>query len=160
VAGLHGTAATRRDTNDQALRRMLGIDQRAALRARAVLPALLAAAWLALALTLLVATGVLHGWLWPLLGLVAGPGVAAAALRMARTAPINPADQGPNLPIGPTPPWLISRLLSVVVGLIGGYPMLRAVHAGQLHSGTFVEQIVLSAVVLGGYLFIASNLSP
>ena len=160
VAGLHGTAATRRDTNDQTLRRMLGIDQRSALRARAVLPTLLAAAWLTLALTLLVATGVLHGWLWPLLGLVAGPGIAAAALRMARTAPINPAEQGPNLPIGATPPWLISRLLSIVVGLIGGYPMLRAVRADQLYSGTFVAQIVLSAVVLGGYLFIAGNTSP
>jgi hypothetical protein len=90
-------------------------------------PALLAAAWLALALTLLVATGVLDGWLWPLLGLLAGPGAAAASLRMARTAPINPADQGPNLPIGATPPWLISRLLSVAVGLVGAYPMLRAV---------------------------------
>jgi hypothetical protein len=160
VAALHGTATTRRDTNDQALRRMLGIDQRSALRARAVLPALLAAAWLALALTLLVATGVLHGWRWPLLGLVAGPGVAAAALRMARTAPINPADQGPNLPIGPTPPWLISRMLSVVVGLIGASPLLLAVHAGQLQSGRFIAQIVLSAIVLGGYLFIASNMSP
>jgi hypothetical protein len=160
VAGLHGTATTRRDTNDQALRRMLGIDQGSALVARAALPALLAAAWLTLALTLLVATGVLHGWLWPLLGLVAGPGAAAAALRMARTAPINPADQGPNLAIGATPPWLISRLLSVVVGLIGAYPLLRAVQADQLHSGTFIAQIVLSALVLGGYLFIASNLSP
>jgi hypothetical protein len=160
VAALHGTATTRRDTNDQTLRRMLGIDQRSALRARAVLPALLAAAWLALALTLLVATGVLHGWLWPLLGLVAGPGVAAAALRMARTAPINPADQGPNLAIGTTPPWLISRLLSVVVGLIGAYPLLLAVHAGQLHSSRFIAQIVLSGIVLGGYIFIASNMSP
>jgi hypothetical protein len=160
VAALHGTATTRRDTNDQALRRMLGVDQRSALRARAVLPSLLAAAWLALALTLLVATGVLHGWLWPLLGLAAGPGVAAAALRIARTAPINPADQGPNLPIGSAPPWLISRLLSVVVGLIGAYPMLLAVHADQLHSGRFIAQIVLSAIVLGGYLFIAGNLSP
>jgi hypothetical protein len=160
VAGLHGTAATRRDTNDQALRRMLGIDQRSALMARAVLPALLAAAWLVLALTLLVATGVLHGWLWPLLGLFAGPGVAAAAVRMARTAPINPAEQGPNLPIGPTPPWLISRMLSVVVGLIAAYPMLRAVRADQLQSGTFVAQIAASAIVLGGYLFIAGNLSP
>ena len=160
VAGLHGTATSRRDTNDQTLRRMLGVDQRSALRARAVLPALLSAAWLALALTLLVATGVLHGWLWPLLGLVAGPGVSAAALRMARTAPINPAEQGPNLAIGTTPPWMISRLLSVVVGLIGAYPMLLAVHAGQLHSGRFIAQIAASAIVLGGYLFIASNLSP
>ena len=159
VAGLHGTAATRRDTNDQALRRMLGVDQRSALRARAVLPALLSAAWLALALTLLVATGVLHGWRWPLLGLVAGPGVAAAALRMARTAPINPVDQGPNLAIGTTPPWMISRVLSVVVGLIGAYPMLLAVHAGRLHGGNFTAQILLSAIVLGGYLFIAGSLS-
>jgi Family of unknown function (DUF6297) len=159
VAGLHGTATTRRDTNDQTLRRMLGVDARAALLARAALPALLAAAWLTLALTLLVATGVLHGWLWPVLGLVAGPGVAAAALRMARTAPINPADQGPNLAIGSTPPWLISRMLSVVVGLIGGYPMLRAVQADSLHGGTLIAQLALSVIVLGGYLFVAGNMS-
>jgi hypothetical protein len=112
-----------------------------------------------LALTLLVATGVLHGWLWPLLGLVAGPGVASASLRMARTAPINPADEGPNLPMGNTPPWMISRLLSVVVGLIGAFPMLRAVHADHLSGGTIIAQIVLSALVLGGYLYIASNIS-
>ena len=160
AASLHGTATIRRDTNDQTLRRMLGVDPGAALMARAVLPALLAAAWLTLALTLLVATGVLPGWLWPLLGPVAGPGVAAAALRMARTAPINPADQGPNLPIGPTPPWLISRMLSVIVGLIGAYPTLRAVRAGHVDGATFTAQLVLSALVLGGYLFIASNLSP
>jgi hypothetical protein len=160
VAGLHGTATTRRDTNDQALRRMLGVDAGSALLARAALPALLGAAWLALALTLLVATGVLHGWLWPVLGLVGGPGVAAAALRMARTAPINPAEQGPNLPTGTAPPWLISRLLSVVVGLIGAFPLLQAVHAGHLSSGTVTAQILLSAIVLGGYLYIASSLSP
>jgi hypothetical protein len=160
VSGLHGTAATRRDTNDQTLRRMLGVDPAAALLARAALPALLAAAWLTLALTLLAATGVLSGWLWPLLGLAAGPGVAAAALRMARTAPINPADQGPNLAIGATPPWLISRVLSVLVGLIGAFPALRAVQAGHLHAGTFTAQLLLSAIVLGGYLFIASSLSP
>jgi hypothetical protein len=160
VSGLHGTAATRRDTNDQTLRRMLGVDPAVALLARAALPALLAAAWLTLALTLLAATGVLSGWLWPLLGLAAGPGVAAAALRMARTAPINPADQGPNLAIGATPPWLISRVLSVLVGLIGAFPALRAVQAGHLHAGTFTAQLLLSAIVLGGYLFIASSLSP
>jgi hypothetical protein len=158
VAGLHGTAATRRDTNDQALRRMLGVDARAALLARAALPALLAAAWLTLALTLLVATGVLHGWLWPALGLFAGPGAAAAALRMARTAPINPADQGPNLAIGTAPPWLISRMLSVVVGLIGAYPLLRAVRAGDVQGGGLIAQLVVSAVVIGGYLFIAGNM--
>jgi hypothetical protein len=158
VAGLHGIATTRRDTNDQTLRRMLGVDARAALVARAALPALLAAVWLTLALTILAATGVLPGWLWPALGLFAGPGVAAAALRMARTAPINPADQGPNLPVGQAPPWLISRMLSVVVGLIGAFPLLRAVHSGHVHPSGLIAQLVVSAVVLGGYLFIAGNM--
>jgi hypothetical protein len=100
---------------------------------------------------------VLPGWLWPALGLFAGPGVAAAALRMARTAPINPADQGPNLPVGQAPPWLISRMLSVVVGLIGAFPLLRAVHSGHVHPSGLIAQLVVSAVVLGGYLFIAGN---
>jgi hypothetical protein len=77
---------------------------------------------------------------------------------MARTAPINPADQGPNLAIGTTPPWLISRALSIVVGLIGGYPMVRAVHAGQVHGSGLIAQLLVSAVVLGGYLFIAGNI--
>jgi hypothetical protein len=77
---------------------------------------------------------------------------------MARTAPINPANQGPDLAVGPVPPWLISRALSVVVGLIGGFPMVRAVHAGQVHSGGVIAQLLVSAVVLGGYLFIAGNI--
>jgi hypothetical protein len=157
AAGLPGTTATRRDTNDPALRRMLGVSAGSALRARAVLPALLTAAWLALALAFLVATGVLHGWLWPVLGLFTGPGVAAAALRMARTAPINPVDQGSDQPFGSTPPWLISRVLSLVVGVIGAFPALRAIQTGHVDSGTFTAQLALSVIVLGGYLMIAGT---
>ena len=100
AAGTQGTAALRRDTNDPALRRLLGVDAGAAFAARAVLPVLLSAAWLTLALALLALTGELPGALWPVLGLAAGPGVAAAALRIARTAPLNPADQGPETPGG------------------------------------------------------------
>jgi len=157
AAGTQGTTATRRDTNDPTLRRLLGVSTGEALAARAVLPALLSAAWLTLALVLLVSTGVLHGWLWPLLGPVAGPGVAAAAVRIARTAPINPAEQGPDTPIGTMPPWLITRTFSVVVGFIGAYPALKAVAAGHVHGGTFIAQLVLSAVVLGGYLMLVSS---
>ena len=157
VAGLHGTATTRRDTNDQALRRMLGVDARAALLARAALPALLAAAWLTLALTVLVATGVLHGWLWPALGLFAGPGVAAAALRMARTAPINPADQGPNLAIGTDPALADQPGAERRRRPDRRLPHAAAVHAGQVHGGGLIAQLLVSAVVLGGYLFIAGN---
>jgi Family of unknown function (DUF6297) len=157
TAGTRGTAAARRDTNDPTLRRLLGADAGAALAARAVLPALLSAAWLTLALALLVPAGVLHGWQWALLGPAAGPGVAPAALRMARTRPINPAEQGPDTPLGSLPPWLIARALSVLVGAAGCYPALKAVLAGQLHGGTFAAQIAVSGIVLGGYLLLAGR---
>jgi hypothetical protein len=35
--------------------------------------------------------------------------------------------------------------------------MLRAVHAGQVHPDGLIAQLLVSAVVLGGYLFIAGN---
>jgi Family of unknown function (DUF6297) len=165
AAGTQGTTATRRDTNDPTLRRLFGVGARAALGARAVLPALLGAAWLTLALTLLVLTRELpgrplDGWLWPLSGLAAGPGVAAAALRIARTAPINPGDQGPDTPVGTAPPWLITRAGSVSLGLAGASPTLRAVLAGQVHGSTFAAQLAASAVVLGGYLMRAMRAAP
>jgi hypothetical protein len=159
AAGTQGTAAARRDTNDPTLRRLLGVDAGAALAARAVLPALLAAAWLTLALALLVLTGELPGGLWPVLGLAAGPGVAAAALRIARTAPINPADQGPDTAVGPVPPWLITRAGSVLLGVAGAYPTLKAVLAGQVHGSTFAAQLAVSGVVLGGYLLLTVRAS-
>ena len=165
AASAQGTAATRRDTNDPTLRRLLGMGAGTALAARAVLPALLGAAWLTLALTLLVLTGELpgrplDGWLWPLSGLAAGPGVAAAALRIARTAPINPAGQGPDTPVGTAPPWLITRAGSVLLGLAGAYPTLRAVLTGQVHGSTLAAQLAVSAVVLGGYLMLAVRAAP
>ena len=154
AAGTQGTAATRRDSNDPALRRLLGVDAGAALVARAVLPALLGAVWLALALALLAVTGELPGALWPLLGLAAGTGTAAAALRIARTAPVNPADQGPDAPVT-APPWLLTRAGSVLLGLAAAWPTLQAVYAGHVHASTFGAQVAFAAVVLGGYLMIA-----
>jgi Family of unknown function (DUF6297) len=155
AAGTQGTAALRRDANDPALGRLLGVDARAALKARAVLPVLLSAAWLTLALALLALTRELPGALWPVLGLAAGPGVAAAALRIARTAPLNPADPGPDTPAGPAPPWLVTRAGSVLLGSAGAYPALRAVFAGRVHGGTVIAQVAVSAIVLGGYLMLA-----
>jgi hypothetical protein len=160
AAGTLGTAGTRRDTNDPTLRRLLGVTPGAALAARAALPALLSAAWLTLALTLLIPAGVLSGWLWPLLGPAAGPGLAPAALRIARTAPINPAERGPDTPIGPVPPWLVTRELSVVVGLAGCYPALKAVVHGHVHGTTFAAQVAFSGVVLGVYLLLAASRGP
>jgi Family of unknown function (DUF6297) len=154
AAGLQGTTNARRDMDSAALRRLLGVDPGQVLAARSVLPALLSTAWLALALTVLPAVGALSGWWWPLLGL-AGPGVAVGALRLARTAPIDPSDRGPDMPMGNTPPWMVSRLISVVVAVIGSYPLLAAVVHGQASAGTVVSQILVSAIMLGLYLMIA-----
>jgi len=154
AAGLQGTTNARRDMDNAALRRLLGVDPGQVLAVRAVLPALLCTAWLGLALTVLPAVGALPGWWWPLLSL-AGPGVAAGVLRLARTAPIDPADRGPDLPMGSTPPWMVSRLISVAVAVIGSYPLLAAVLRGHAGAGTVVSQILVSAVVGGLYLVIA-----
>jgi hypothetical protein len=156
AAGAQGTAALRRDANDPTLRRLLGVAARPALTARAVLPVLLGAAWLTLAGLVLVLAGVLAGWLWPALGLVAGPGAAAAALRMAGAEPIDPGERGPDTPIS-APPWLVTRALSVLLGVAGCYPVLTAVRAGHADGGTLVAQVVLSAVVLGGYIQFGSR---
>jgi hypothetical protein len=159
AVGSQGTTATKRDQDDPALLRLLGVDAGQALVARAVLPSLLSGCWLALSLTVLCAAGTLSGWLWPLLGLIAGPGVAAGVLRLARTARINPADRGPDTPMGSTPPWLVSRVLSVIVAAIGAAPLLGALLKGDAHATTVIDQCAASVIVLWLYLVIARALS-
>jgi Family of unknown function (DUF6297) len=159
AVGSQGTTATKRDQDDPALLRLLGVDAGQALVARAVLPSLLSGCWLALSLAVLCAAGTLSGWLWPLLGLVAGPGVAAGVLRLARTARINPADRGPDTPMGSTPPWLVSRVLSVIVAAIGAAPLLGALLKGNAHATTVIDQCAASVIVLWVYLMIARALS-
>jgi MFS family permease len=159
AVGSQGTTATKRDQDDPALRRLLGVDAGQALVARAVLPSLLSGCWLALSLTVLCAAGALSGWLWPLIGLIAGPGVAAGVLRLARTARINPADRGPDTPMGNTPPWLVSRALSVIVAVIGAGPLVAALLKGQAHATTVIDQCAASVIVLWVYLMIARSLS-
>jgi hypothetical protein len=157
MAGAQGTAAAKRDLDNLALRRLLGVSNAQALAARAVLPSLLSSAWLTLALALLSVAGVLSGWLWPLLGVFAGPGAAAGVLRLSRTAPINPSDRGPDLPMGSTPPWAVSRLLSVIVCVIGISPLLVALIKAQVHATTIIDQAALSVIVLGAYLWVATQ---
>lgn len=157
AVGSQGTVASKRDQDDPALLRLLGVDARAALTARAVLPALLSGCWLALALAVGSAVGTLSGWLWPLLGLLAGPGLTAGVLRMARTARIDPADRGPDTPMGNTPPWLISRVLSVVIALAGAGPLLGALLKGTAGAGTVVDQCLFSGIALGLYLIVARS---
>jgi hypothetical protein len=152
MAGLTGTAGLRRDTNDRTLRLLLGAGQDAVLRARAVLPALLGAAWLLLAGTLLVATGLLSGWLWPLLCLAGGPAAAAAALRIASTSPVDPAGPVTETTLGPVPAWLTTRVASLTLALAGWIPAMRAVFAERVHGSTILAELALSSGVLSGYL--------
>jgi MFS family permease len=159
AVGSQGTTTTKREQDDPALLRLLGVDAGRALVARAVLPSLLSGCWLALSLTVLCAAGALSGWLWPLIGLVAGPGVAAGVLRLARTARINPADRGPDTAMGNTPPWLVSRMLSVIVALIGAVPLFAALLKGEAHATTVIDQCAASAIVLWAYLMIARAFS-
>jgi hypothetical protein len=159
AVGSQGTTTTKRDQDDPALLRLLGVDAGRALVPRAVLPSLLSGCWLALSLTVLCAAGALSGWLWPLLGLIAGPGVAAGVLRLARTARINPADRGPDTPMGNTPPWLVSRMLSVLVAAIGAGPLFGALLKGTAHASTVIGQCAASVIVLWVYLMIARAIS-
>jgi len=180
AAASQGCAALRRDTNDATLRRMIGAVPRPSLTARTALPALLAAGWLALALGLLASAGVLHAsgasgvpapLLWATLGLAAGPGLAASALRLARTAPIDAtALGGLDTGAGTMPSWLISRIFSIVLGLVGIFPLVAGVISafGGLHGarpgslshglsgGTIIVQAVLSAALLSLYVLTAS----
>jgi hypothetical protein len=159
AVGAQGTTATKRDQDDPALLRLLGVSPGQALVARAALPTMLSGCWLALALIVLCAAGALTGWLWPLLGLAAGPGVTAGILRLARTARINPADRGPDTPMGNTPPWVVSRMLSVLVALIGTAPLVGALLKGEAHATTVIDQCAVSVIVLWVYLMVARALS-
>ncbi|HEY6786825.1 MAG TPA: DUF6297 family protein [Trebonia sp.] len=169
AAASQGCGALRRDTGDRTLRRLLGVGTRQALIARAVLPALLSSAWLALALALLVAAGVLHGWGWPVLGVLGGPGLVPAALRTARTAPVDTAAQGGiDTGMGATPPWLVNRVMSILLGGIGTIALLATVISAvrglalghPAHSppaGSFILQLLLSAFLLASYLLAAAS---
>jgi hypothetical protein len=85
--------------------------------------------------------------------------VAAGVLRLTRTARINPADRGPDTPMGGTPPWLVSRMLSVIVAVIGAAPLFGALIKGHVHVTTVIDQGAASVIVLWVYLMIARALS-
>jgi hypothetical protein len=169
TAASQGCGALRRDASDPALRRLLGVGARQALVARAVLPTVLSSAWLALALAFLVSAGVLHGWTWPVLGALAGPGLVPAAMRTARTAPADTAEPGSiDTGMGAAPLWLVNRMVSVLLGGVGIVSLVTAVFAalrdvasgklgGSPSAGSFRVQVVESAALLVIYLLVAGG---
>ncbi|MCG5218333.1 DUF6297 family protein [Streptosporangium soli] len=164
VAGGLAVAATaasgaRRDGDNPSLARLLGVDRRAALAARAVLPALLVASWLTLALGGLLAAGALTGGPWWLFGPLAAPALAAGALRAARRRPIDHSMPVIDTPGGaiPTGPALWA-LTGVDLAALGTLPLVVALvfQPGAL-GGFLVAQAVTGAAVLAGYLIRAAR---
>ncbi|MBB5631740.1 DUF6297 family protein [Sphaerisporangium krabiense] len=143
------TSGARRDADDPALARLLGVGSRQALTARALPPVLLAAVWTTLALTWLGLTGP-----WLLLGVLTAPAAAAGALRMARRQPVDHAmpliDTGMGaIPSGP----VIWALTGVDIALLGALPALQAALGRPAHLGGYLAaQALWGVAVLVAYV--------
>ncbi|MFI6628268.1 DUF6297 family protein [Nonomuraea fuscirosea] len=171
VASL-GTSGARRDADNPALARLIGVGRRPALAARAALPALLAGVWAATALTALtlavpatpqtatvataaVVTATAGAGAWWVLGLLAGPALAAAALRMAGRAPVDHSmpvidTPGGAIPTGP----LFWAATGPDLALLGCLPTVTALLTQPAVLTPFLlAQAVMGAVVLLGYLW-------
>ncbi|MGN9837997.1 DUF6297 family protein [Nonomuraea sp. H19] len=159
-------SGARRDRDNPALARLIGVGHRPVLAARAVLPALLSGAWTAVALGALTLTGGavrdaaaaggagFGAWGW-LFGLLAAPALAAGALRMARRGPIDHSlpvidTPGGAIPTGP----LIWAATGVDLALIGCLPAAAAWALQPAEPGAFLAaQAVLGVAALGGYVW-------
>ncbi|MCA2188900.1 DUF6297 family protein [Nonomuraea cavernae] len=140
----------RRDGDNPALARLLAVDGRALMAARALLPALTAGVWSSLALAGLAVAGVLPGGPWWPLGPALAPALAAAALRMAGRPPVDHAQPVIETPAGalPTGP-VIWALTGVDLALLGCLPTLAALTDPAASPAT---SVVVQAVVGGGVL--------
>ncbi|GAA4075954.1 DUF6297 family protein [Actinomadura miaoliensis] len=148
------TAGARRDADDPAFTRLCGVGPRAALAARAVLPALVGGLWLAVALAGLETAGGLPGGPWWPLALPAAPALAAGALRMARRPPVDHAMPVIETPAGsvPTGPvlWAVT---GADLALLGCAPVLHVLLDRPAALGpALAVQAVTGAATLGLYL--------
>ncbi|MFI7451289.1 DUF6297 family protein [Nonomuraea sp. NPDC049714] len=157
-----GVSGTRRDQDNPALARLLGVGTRPAVLARALLPALLSGLWIA---TALAAAGLVQpagvGALW-LFGPLAAPVLAAAALRMARRAPVDHAmpvidTPGGAIPTGPVL-WALTGVDLALVGCLPAFVALTAPPAGL--AALLAAQAVTGAAVLVTYVLRARPARP
>jgi hypothetical protein len=161
------TSGARRDADNPALARLIGVSRRKALAARAVLPGLLAGAWTALAFTGLAVGGAMagladaggvaggFGGAWWLFGPLAAPALAAAALRMAGRAPVDHSmpvidTPGGAIPTGP----LFWAATGPDLALLGCLPAAVALVSQPTALAPFLMvQGVVSVVVLAGFVW-------
>ncbi|WP_336204779.1 DUF6297 family protein [Nonomuraea sp. LPB2021202275-12-8] len=153
-----GVSGARRDGDNPALARLLGVGPRTALLARALLPAVLGGVWTASALVVVelaqpaVLGGAGGGW-W-LFGPLTAPALAAAALRMARRAPVDhsmPVIEmaGGAIPTGP----VFWALTGVDLALLGCLPAAMALTTRPAGITAFlVAQALAGAAVLAAFV--------
>ncbi|GLY99715.1 DUF6297 family protein [Actinoplanes sp. NBRC 103695] len=156
-----GTTAgnTRTDAANPVLLRMLALNSRRAITQRLLIPAVLAAAWGALALTWLELLVALPPGPWWALGLALGPVGAIAAVRRARVGFVNNA----LLPID-TPMGSISTgpALASVIGydaLLLGLPAIVLIATGTPLTWLGVAT-QLAFGLLGGRAYLAGTTDP
>ncbi|MGW2199297.1 DUF6297 family protein, partial [Streptosporangium sp. NPDC001682] len=143
------TTGARRDREDPSLARLFGVGARAALTARALLPMLLSAVWLTLALAGLTAMGALPAGPWWLFGPLSAPALAAGALRMARrgfvdhSMPVIDTPMG-SVPMGP----LVWAMTGVDIAVLGCAPALLALITGPSALGALVVAQALSGAAV------------
>ena len=148
-------AGARRDADDPALARLLGVGARAALAARSLLPTLLSAAWLTVALAVPVALGHLPGT-WLPLGPLCAPAMAAGALRLAHRPPLDHThlivdSTGAGLPLGP----FLWALVGIDIAALGSIPLLYAL-ATSTDPGLFLAaQALFGLATLALFLLFA-----
>jgi hypothetical protein len=137
------TANARRDHDEPALARLLGLSDPRLFAGRAVVPTLVATVWSTIAV-LAVGKGHSHG-AWALLGAAAGPALGAGALRAARRGAVRHDFSPVVTPAGliPTGPinWLVQGLDLTLLAMA---PTLVAVAKHDPSPGALQYQVVFS----------------
>ncbi|WP_188196464.1 DUF6297 family protein [Nonomuraea sp. SYSU D8015] len=158
------TSGARRDGDNPALARLIGVGRRPALAARALLPALLSGAWTTMALAGLTLAGTGAGIgagseSWWLFGPLVAPALAAGALRMVRRSPVDHSlpvieTAGGAIPLGP----VLWAATGVDLALIGCLPAAIALTAPSAEMGAFLAaQAVTGLAVPAGYVWRAKG---
>ncbi|GAA3214593.1 DUF6297 family protein [Nonomuraea helvata] len=166
-------SGARRDHDNPALSRIIGVGHRSALAARALLPTLLSGAWATLALACLSASAslALDGlgpWAgvgaaglsafaggWWLFGPLVAPALAAGALRMARRGPVDHSmpvidTPGGAIPTGP----LLWAATGTDLAVLGCLPAVAALLSPPGALGGFLAaQGVVGVLTLVAYVW-------
>jgi hypothetical protein len=154
VAGGASTSNVRTDAANPVLLRMLGLDSRAAVAQRLLLPATLASVWYAAAFGLLMAFGDLPAGPWWALGLALGPIGGIAAVRRARVGMVRndmlAMDTQMGVSISPGP------LLKAVFGpdalLLGAVALIQTAAGHPLTWPTVLIQALVGGFCARAYV--------